>query len=221
MKTLHRLHFALLFALIACCASHVVAAQKPNIILVMPDDAGYGDYASLGNPIMRTPSVDAFKKESLLSLLKNPKAEWADRTLVHHVGRWAHGKAAESKYAKSAIQNSRFTLVHNAELYDLKADPGEMKNVIAEHPDVVAKLSAAYDQWWTDVQPLLVNENVTGIPKINPLKELYWKQFGGGPDEAMLRKLDPTKGAAGEANGNPNKQPERKKRKAGKAEEAK
>ena len=39
---------------------------KPNIILVMPDDVGYGDYACLGNPIIRTPSVDAFKKESLL-----------------------------------------------------------------------------------------------------------------------------------------------------------
>lgn len=39
---------------------------KPNIILVMPDDVGYGDYASLGNPIMRTPAVDAFKKQSLL-----------------------------------------------------------------------------------------------------------------------------------------------------------
>ena len=43
------------------------------------------------------------------------------------------------------------------------------------------------------MQPLLVNENVDR-PKINPLKELYWKQFGGGPDEAMLRKMDPTKG---------------------------
>lgn len=157
---------------------------------------------------------------SLLPLLKNPKAEWADRTLVHHTGRWAKGKAADSKYAKSAIQNSRFTLVHNTELYDLQADPGETKNVIAEHPEVAAKLRATYDQWWTDVQPLLVNENVTNIPKINPLKELYWKQFGGGPDEAMLRKMDPTKGAAGEADGSPNKKAERRKRKAGTPEDA-
>lgn len=137
---------------------------------------------------------DEVKKQvegrSLLTQLKNPKAEWADRTLVHHVGRWANGKAAESKYANCAIQNSRYTLVENKQLYDLKNDPGESRNVIAEHPEVVAELRAAYDRWWDEVQPLLVNENVLG-PKINPMKELYWKQFGGGPSESLLRKMDP------------------------------
>ena len=128
---------------------------------------------------------------SLVSLLKNPQAEWADRTLVHHFGNWAQGTAAECKYRKSAIQNSRFSLVNNEQLYDLKADPGETKNVITEHPKVVAKLRAIYDQWWLDVQPLLVNENTVG-PKINPMKELYWKQFGGGPNAALLSRMDPT-----------------------------
>jgi len=144
-----------------------------------------------------TLSVDVQKQvegRSLWPLLKNPKAEWADRTLVHHVGRWARGKAAESKYAKCAIQNSRFTLVNNDELYDLKTDPGETNNVIAEHPEVVAQLRAAYDQWWNEVQPLLVNENVVG-PKMNPFKELYWKQFGGGPDEKLLQRMDPSRRA--------------------------
>lgn len=151
---------------------------------------------------------------SLLPLLRNPKAEWADRTLVHHVGRWAHGKAAESKYARCAIQNSRFTLVNNDELYDLQSDPGESKNVIAEHPEVVASLRASYDQWWNDVQPLLVNENVTNIPTVNPLKELYWKQFGGGPDEAMLRRMDPTQGTGAGSETSPTQPNKRRKRQA-------
>jgi len=127
---------------------------------------------------------------SLLPLLKNPKTEWPERTLVHHLGRWGKGKAAESKYACSAIQNDRFTLVNNEELYDLQADPGETKNVIAEHPEVVTTLRATYDQWWKAVQPLLVNEQVKA-PKINPFKELYWKQFGGGPAPELLKKMDP------------------------------
>jgi arylsulfatase len=145
---------------------------------------------------------DEVKKQldgySLLPLLKNPKAAWPDRLLVTHVGRWPKGKAADFKFTKCSIQSSRFTLVNNEDLYDLRVDPGETKNVIGEHPEVVAKLRAAYDQWWNDVQPLLVNENVVG-PKINPFKELYWKQFGGGPDEALLRRMDPSRQADGEA----------------------
>ena len=122
------------------------------------------------------------------------------------------GKASESKYSKCAIQNSRFTLVNNDELYDLQNDPGESTNVIADHPEVVASLRAAYDQWWDEVQPLLVNEQVTDIPNINPLKALYWKQFGGGPDEAMLKILDPSKGRVGRSESSPTAPRRQKKR---------
>src|SRR5436190_23933561 len=47
------------------CLVCTAAAKPPNIILVMPDDLGYGDYACLGNPIIKTPAVDAFWKESV------------------------------------------------------------------------------------------------------------------------------------------------------------
>ena len=127
---------------------------------------------------------------SFLAQLKDPKADWEDRMLVHHVGRWPAGKADEGKDSKYSIQNSRFTLVGGKELYDLQADPDETTNVIADHPEVVAKLSAAYDQWWEETRPLMVNEEAVG-PQMNPLKVIYWEQFGGEPDEAMLRKMDP------------------------------
>src|SRR5262249_6018330 len=39
--------------------------RRPNIVLVMPDDVGYGDFACTGNPIIRTPHVDAFAKQSV------------------------------------------------------------------------------------------------------------------------------------------------------------
>jgi arylsulfatase A-like enzyme len=134
---------------------------------------------------------------SLVPLLKNPQAAWPDRVLFTHVGRWERGKAAESKYALCSVRDLRYHLVNASKqsedwaLFDPKNDPGEKNNVIAAHPDVFRQLKRAFDQWWADTQPYLVNENVTG-PKVNPFKKLYWKQFGGGPDEELRKKMDPS-----------------------------
>ncbi len=127
---------------------------------------------------------------NLLPLLKSADAPWPDRFLVTHVGRWPKGKVEEWKHKGSSIRDSRFTLVGDTELYDLQADPAETKNVLAEHPAEAAKLRAAYDAWWQEVQPLLENENAPA-PKMNPFKALYWEQFGGGPDEKLRRQMDP------------------------------
>ena len=116
-----------------------------------------------------TPMTDQLKKQvegrSLVPLLKNPATDWEDdRHLVHHVGAWEQGQAAQSKHARVSIQNKRFTLVNNKELYDLKNDPGETKNVFDEHPEIVDQLRTLYDQWWTRMQPRLVNENAYQPP---------------------------------------------------------
>jgi len=34
--------------------------KRPNIIVVMPDDQGYGDLGFTGNPIVKTPHLNAF-----------------------------------------------------------------------------------------------------------------------------------------------------------------
>ncbi|RAJ15959.1 sulfatase-like protein [Arenibacter echinorum] len=39
--------------------------KKPNIILIMTDDQGYGDLASLGSPYVKTPNLDKFYNESV------------------------------------------------------------------------------------------------------------------------------------------------------------
>jgi len=116
---------------------------------------------------------------SLMPILENAKADWPDRALVTHVGRWPRGKAADAKFSNMSIRNSQFALVNNKELFDLKADYGQKTNVIDDHPKVVEQLRKTYDAWWDQVLPLMVNEDLDG-PKVNPFHELYWKQF---PDE--------------------------------------
>ena len=39
--------------------------QRPNVILIITDDQGYGDLGFTGNPHVRTPVIDAFAKESV------------------------------------------------------------------------------------------------------------------------------------------------------------
>jgi len=127
---------------------------------------------------------------SLTPLLADSAAAWPDRYVFTHIGRWPKGKAAESKYAGCSVRSPRYNMVSPGkgggdakwELYDLKADPGETKDIAAEHADVIKEMSAAYDKWWDEVLPCLENETAVG-PEVNPFKELYWKQFGGGPTD--------------------------------------
>jgi arylsulfatase len=53
------------FILVALTAPIVCAAERPNIILVMTDDQGYGDLACHGNPVIQTPRLDAFYKQAV------------------------------------------------------------------------------------------------------------------------------------------------------------
>ena len=41
-------------------------AQKPNIILVITDDQGFGDFRFSGNQHIHTPNIDKLRNESIL-----------------------------------------------------------------------------------------------------------------------------------------------------------
>ena len=123
---------------------------------------------------------------SLIPLLEKADADWPERTLFTHVGRWAlHASPETGKYANCSVRTPRWHLVNIGpkaawQLFDVQAEYGEQTNVAEAQPKVVAELSGAFEKWWTSVQPQLVNENapVTGT---NTFHDLYWKQFGGGP----------------------------------------
>jgi len=43
----------------------VVLETKPNVIIVLTDDQGYGDLSCHGNPVLKTPSLDQLSAESV------------------------------------------------------------------------------------------------------------------------------------------------------------
>src|SRR6185295_18821451 len=63
MKMLHILALMLSLTNIVTAADGS-SSPRPNIILVMTDDQGYGDLGFTGNPILKTPHLDAFARES-------------------------------------------------------------------------------------------------------------------------------------------------------------
>ena len=40
--------------------------RRPNVILIVADDLGYGDLAIFGNPVVRTPHLDALARSGVL-----------------------------------------------------------------------------------------------------------------------------------------------------------
>jgi arylsulfatase A-like enzyme len=51
---------AAIFGAVLCCsAASAQNASRPNVVLIMTDDQGYGDLGVHGNSIIRTPSIDA------------------------------------------------------------------------------------------------------------------------------------------------------------------
>jgi arylsulfatase A-like enzyme len=103
---------------------------------------------------------------SLVPLLRGPASDWAERTLFVHVQR----QEIPPKWERSVALTKRWRLVEGKELYDIQADPGQTKDVAAQHADVVAKLRADYEKWWASLEPSFTNFGciVIGSDQENP-----------------------------------------------------
>jgi hypothetical protein len=120
--------------------------------------------------------------DSLVPLLKDTKAQMnTDRMQVHHVGRWPKPHTwPQQKYAECTVHWQHYALVrmdkrepgkaytampkiHHKltaaagtwELYDLRADPFQERDIAGQHPDIVRKMADHYDTWWKKVQAVL------------------------------------------------------------------
>lgn len=119
---------------------------------------------------------------------KKVPADWSDRTLVAHVGRWEKGASPDGfKYRNASIRNDRYALVSITgndkpawQLFDLQKDPSQKTNIASMNPETVEKLGHEFNQWWAAARPNMVNED-TPLAPANPFKVLFEAQVGAAP----------------------------------------
>lgn len=97
---------------------------------------------------------------SLVPLLKGEKVGWPDRMLFTH-----QAGVGKIELDKGAVRTQQYRLVREKkkyQLYDMLADPGEKKDVAKAHPDIVARLSKAYEDWFAVASKPALNK--TPVP---------------------------------------------------------
>lgn len=107
------------------------------------------------------PSTHAFEGRSLMPLIMEINPTWEDRYLFQHVTRWKYKDNPDKwKWKNYSVRSQRFRLVSGV-LYDMENDPGQTKDVTAEYPDIVASMKSAYENFWDETRPLMINEDAS------------------------------------------------------------
>jgi len=89
----------------------------------------------------------AFDGSDIRQLLHTDGKDWPNRNLIVESQRVSD----PIKWRKCSVMNDRWRLVNGEELYDLSADPKQVKDLAAEYPDVVRQMRGEYDGFWNDV----------------------------------------------------------------------
>ena len=96
------------------------------------------------------PPPDArFDGRSFKAQLYAPQKQLPARTLFVELQR----TLAPVKWKQAAAMTQRWRLVNDQELYDIWRDPGQTRNVAAQHPEVLAALRKGFDDYWHHVTP--------------------------------------------------------------------
>lgn len=117
---------------------------------------------------------------NLLPLIADPATPWPDRYFFTHVARWKTGEEPnDHQWEKFGVRNQRFRLVGRDALFDMEADPGQTVNVIERHPEEAEAMKAAYDRFWKEARPMMVNEEAP-MSATRPYHEWHAEQMRSG-----------------------------------------
>jgi len=144
------------------------------------------DYAGATKPESIT-----FDGRSVRQLLDPKKSDepWSDRFLVTDSQRVRD----PIKWRKTAVMSDEWRLINGKELYAIKKDPGQEKNVIREYPEQAEKMRKFYDAWWAELEPTFAQttEIYLGQPghSLVQLTAHDWIADGTPPwNQASIRK---------------------------------
>ncbi|HBQ63682.1 MAG TPA: Cerebroside-sulfatase [Clostridiales bacterium] len=87
---------------------------------------------------------------------------------------------------RNTVMSRQWRLVYGKELYDIKKDPGQTRDVSGDHPEVVQRLLSAHDRWWKTWEPYFGNyspislghdaENPTRLDAMDVMGDVAWNQ---------------------------------------------
>ncbi|MFT7443825.1 MAG: arylsulfatase A-like enzyme [Granulosicoccus sp.] len=152
--------------LLLLCASASLASTRPNIVLVMTDDQGWGETGYNGHPILKTPNLDAMVANGLRfdRFYAAPNCSPArasiltgrsnDRTTVLNHG---HALRLQEKTLPAALQKAGYATAHFGK-WHLNGFSGPGAPILAtdtHHPGVFG-----FDEWFSvtnffDLDPLM------------------------------------------------------------------
>jgi len=96
---------------------------------------------------LKAPEGVEFDGISLKPLLTGEAEAWPDRVII------VDSQRVENpiKWRKCAVMTQRWRLINGEELYDMRVDPGQRRDVSKEHPEVVSWLRDEYERWWDSI----------------------------------------------------------------------
>jgi arylsulfatase A-like enzyme len=119
----------------------VVLAERPNFILAMADDQGWGDMGYSGDPVLKTPTFDEMARIAL-RFNRFYAAAPSDRFPGHSA--WL-----DCDWKLHRIEDKQGTVTW--QLYDLAADAQEMKDLLSAEPKRAATMQRELNAWLMSV----------------------------------------------------------------------
>lgn len=126
-----------------------------------------------------SPANIDFDGRDLMPLLRDPSGPWSDRVIVTE----SKVNHRERKFGSSTVMTEEWRLVNKDQLFKIKDDPAQKRDLAGKHPEVSKRLRDAYEEWYRKIPFDKENRIIIGSAHENPSRincmDLYPKEGSG------------------------------------------